>query len=409
MGCHRSKSSGDFLLAIILSPFRSCDFENFDEISDSEVEERYATSISRKKHVGGKYILGGSSSDSDSSFDVSESPFIKPQQNQEKGCLIVDQREGKALGPFHLSIKDAGKRILGDLLKNTDPPPPPSQSPVSTQSSKTSIGSFSSRKAYPGTKEFRTGSPARQSLNGKENAKPMTKLLDSLSIPAATPEGNESDLSEYLEGSDESRGGLGNDPTVFEEDDDSGMSTSPWLMEETEKILGPRSSNADTESLSGKSSRSLHSKLIRGRKNGSETSFGSGSRFSAHQISSVMSAVSSSMSADVLEQTGGEIAIKASKETLRNDKKRLEAQLAQIAALENDQSTTASSVTLTTIPGASLSTLSHKTKSKVKRRRKIVVLAPPGKLGVILANRYVFQWCFSGVFAWNDSHSPRLL
>jgi hypothetical protein len=293
---------------------------------------------------------------------------------------------------FHQSIKEAGQRILGDLLKSSDPPPAPTptQSPSSTESSKTSNSSFSSCKAYTGTQQYRLDPSIRHSkiLSGRQNTRPMAQLLDSLSIPTATPEGNESDLSDILNDVNDSRDSTetNNQNHVFEaDDDDSGMSPSPWLMEETEKILGPRSMNADTESLSGKSTRSLHSKTTRGRKNGSETSFGSASRFSVHQISSVMSAVSSSMSADILEQTGGEISVKASRETLRSDKKRLEAQLAHIAAMENDLATTTSSVTLTTIPGASLSTLSHQ--SKVKRKKRIIVLAPPGKLGVILANR----------------------
>ncbi|KAG7369301.1 hypothetical protein IV203_032044 [Nitzschia inconspicua] len=376
----------------------SYNFDEFNRDSDSSLEDEVVSNTSTAQVASNRYMdssnsrILGDSSDSHSSFDVLDSASMQPSPKEEDVSSAAKPTEEKCVGSFHLSIKEAGQKILGDLLKQADPPPP-FQSPKSTESSKTSNSSFSSRKAYTGSKEYRLDPSIRrsESLRSREPLKPMTKLLQSLSIPPHTREGNESDLSDILDAGDASTAEIENGHHVFEEDDESGMSTSPWLMGETEKVLGPRSLNADTESLSGKSSRSLHSKRTRGRKAGSETSFGSGSRFSAHHVSSVMSAVSSSMSADILEQTGGEIAVKASKEALKNDKKRLEAQLAQITALENDLATTTSSVTLTTIPGASLSTLSHQSRSNARRKnrkKKIVVLAPPGKLGVILANRH---------------------
>jgi hypothetical protein len=331
----------------------------------------------------------GDLADSDSSTEAYVVSGIKRKGHLSSRPAVLKNEPGS----FNRSIKEAGKRILGDFFEKSDPIQSHSlRSEKSSQTTNSTTGNAV-------TQKYRLGTTARHPKK-RETARPMTELLESLSIPLATEEGNESDLSEIIQKKESSVSTEENDENtqagkklhIFEaDDDDSGMSPSPWLMEETEKILGPRSMIADSESLIGKSPLSFQSKTTRGSKNGSETSFDSGSRFSVHQVSSVMSAVSSSMSADILEQTGGEISFKASKESLRKDKKRLEAQLARIAALENDLATTTSSITLTTIPGASLSTISNKGKSNVKRRRKIVVLAPPGKLGVILSNRYDLQ------------------
>jgi tryptophanase len=146
--------------------------------------------------------------------------------------------------------------------------------------------------------------------------------------------------------------------------------------------------NADTESLNGKTNRSQQSRSkqgLGGRKNGSEVSYGSyGSRFSHHDVASVMSAVSSSMSTEFLAQQGREISINKAKKSLEHDLKRLEKQL---AALDPDNTTTTSSITMSSITGASFSTISARSRATLNRKKRIVVMVPPGKLGVILADR----------------------
>jgi hypothetical protein len=387
------KFKDDFHTLVFSSCCRSCDFEDFDR---DYVLQQESSSISSSNNT--EHIFQKDSESSPESYTVTEA------KTSLKGKRTLSARPTAGeTGPvsFNHSIIEAGKRILGDFLVESDPTPS-SQSTRLDEPSRTTNSTFGNAR----TQEYRSGPTARHSKK-HDKARSMTQLLESLSISAATHDGIESDMSEIIqtkEFSPSTKENAGKTPKdkdlhIFEEDgdDDSGVSPSPWLIEETEKILGPRSKIADTESLIGKSPHSFQSRTTRGRKNGSETIFDNESRLSAHQISSVMSAVSSSMSTDILEQTGREISFNASKESLRNDKKRLEAQLAQIAALENDLATTTSSITLTTIPGASLSTMSNKGKSNLKRRKKIVVLAPPGKLGVILSNRYDYS-CLSYTF-----------
>lgn len=297
----------------------------------------------------------------------------------------------------------SAENILNDL-RNDPQNLKRSPSLSSSKSSQSSKKSLSSMKTQTGS-QYRLDPASRESSSSKLVAltdsvvNPLTKLFESMAIPSATPEGNESD--EPSEGAPETINGGSKKPAVpayrtqeekdddgaVSESEDSGMSASPWLMETVEDTLGPRSVNADMESLSGVSNRSHKSGTKRGpnaKKSGSEASFGS--RFSSH-VSSVMSAASSSMSTEIMAHRGSEISVPTTKSALKNDLKRLERQL---AALEErgDTATTTSSVTMTSITGTSLSTLSSRKSSKVSRRRRIVVMVPPGKLGVILANRH---------------------
>jgi hypothetical protein len=384
----------------------SFDFDEYDRGSDFYNEA--ASSFSRsensiKKTFPTTSLLGGPAKQAE---PLGHSKSAKPMQEQEeKAEPVKEESQLNVFGSIQTTIQAAGNRIFSDMMTAPPPPAPTKElkAPSSTASSRTSASSFSSRKAYPGTQDYRLDPSSREAKTQQQKAtqNPISKLLESLSIPASTPEGNESsDLSDFMETAAKDLDPPNKKLDAFEDmffasddddeaddaDDDSGMSPSPWLREQTEKVLGPRSVNADTESLGGRSNRSLHSKTTKGRRNGSDTSFGSGSRFSAHHISSVMSAVSSTMSNDILEQTGGEVTLKKStKETLESDKKRLEAQLAAL----NDTGTTTSSVTMTSITGASLSlsTMSARSKRRASKRKRVVVMVPPGKLGVILANR----------------------
>jgi hypothetical protein len=375
---------------VVIARHRSCNFEDFEHGSVRLPNSTSLSDISNhEKRYPSVSLLGldAHSEDSVQEKAKGQGPYDEVAKSPSAKFQKI------ALESIQISMKSAGYQKLKDFWKQNRISTSGSSFPMSTASSRTSTSSFSSRKAYPGSRELGLDSSAIDGKNHRSAMfRPITRLLDSLSIPAVTPEGNESDLSETMENR-----GLTSGPTEFtwhdkydsmgqgSEDDDSGMSPSPWLLNETEKILGPRYMNADAESLSGKSNRSLNFKLKRGRRKESEASYGSASQSSAHNVSSVMSAVSSSMSNDILEQTGGEIFFRKSKKSLESDKKRLEAQL---AALENDIATTTSSITMTSIPGTSLSTLSARSKTK-KRKSKIIVIAPAGKLGVILANRFV--------------------
>jgi hypothetical protein len=157
------------------------------------------------------------------------------------------------------------------------------------------------------------------------------------------------------------------------------MSAGPWLFEKVEETLGPPSKYPDSESLNGivsnRSRQSRQKKSAGSRKSGSEVSFGT----------SVFSATSSYVST----HHGNEIMIPNTKNAVINDLRRLERQLSSLEERGDDKTTT-SSVTMTTITGASLSTVSgwKNSKSMTKRRRRVVVIAPPGKLGVHLIDQH---------------------
>lgn len=406
---------------------RSCDFEDFDRGSDfyrkgdssktASSTSSTASNLNNSKQLTS--LLGGELESVENSEDYSDLSFPEFPTAKEKDHASVTTKKIENIDPKRATLStntkkttyiDAKKGNLSTLITSTKAIKTASQSAASsTGSSKTSTSSFSSRRTFPGTGEYQAGPALRiekKSDSGnvvKRNGivGSMARLFENMAIPASTPEENESDVSELLGSQNES-------PVVHDEtkqneeeddsldvsesdvvlDDDSGMSPSPWLMNETEKILGPRSVNADTESLNGKISRSQLSKSkqgLGGRKNGSEASYGSyGSRFSHHDVASVMSAVSSSMSTDFLAQECGEISINKAKKSLEHDLKRLEKQL---AALDHDNTTTTSSITMSSITGASLTTISARSRAKLNRKKRIVVMVPPGKLGVILADR----------------------
>lgn len=216
------------------------------------------------------------------------------------------------------------------------------------------------------------------------NQSPLSKLLDSVtqavsplhstrSIPTVTPEETESDVDQPTETSlsredDSTLLGLQFKDEASASTASTGMSASPWLLEKVEESLGPKSVTADMESLSGKSNLSRRSTSNRSKAGGSMVSGGSYLSYRSGF-------------------THNEIAF--TPRTLEHDLKRLEMQL---AALDNDQVST-SSAGVSSITGASLAKASVSSRSrgnvpKVSRKKRIVVIVPAGKLGVILANRH---------------------
>jgi hypothetical protein len=314
---------------------------------------------------------------------------------------IHSETKKNELSTLQVPAAATTKIILKDLVTNTQTIKQPSSK--SSQSSKKSL---SSMKTQTGSL-YRLGPTARTSTtsstlsdNIDKVVNPLTRLFESFSLPSTTHEEIESEeRSEELVASSKNaafkslnqKNAMKHVNKNVEEDsvslsDDSAVSASPWLLETVEQTLGPPSNHADIESLSGVSNRSHQSgRKLGSIKNGSEVSYGS--RISSRNGSSVMSAASSSMSTEVMAHHGNEISIPTTKNAVQNDLKRLERQLASLEE-RGDANTTTSSVTMTTITGASLSTISSLKNSKSSRRKRVVVMAPPGKLGVILADRH---------------------
>jgi hypothetical protein len=376
----------------------SCDFEDFDRGSDFYRGEESSRSTSLSSSASTHQINNGTPAII-LSKGVRSLDTIKDDVTLSTPSTVLQSKVGE--NPNALVAADG---IEKDNEKLT--PSSPESSKASRSSSKKSTISNLSRKAKTGTDEYR---PHHNSRDGKNNdarsgglVSPLTKLFESMSIPAVTPEGNESEHS----GRTGSKSGSLREVSkssgaVISDDDDSGMSASPWLLEEIENTLGPKSVNADISSLSGKSSiRSNHSKSKRQpnngtRRNGSEASFGSSnSRFSHHDVASIMSAVSSSMSTTdiLLDQQPEQISYSTSRSTLEDGIKRLEMQL---LALDQDQDNiedSTSSVTMSSITGASFTTSisarSRHTTGRSTKGRRVLVLVPSGKLGVILTDNH---------------------
>lgn len=217
---------------------------------------------------------------------------------------------------------------------------------------------------------------------GKENriASPLTQLLDSVtaavlspvrsnprSTPNLTRDETESNIDHptVLSWSKEEESvliGLQFKDEATASSASSGNSDSPWLFGKVEESLGPRSTSADLESLSGRSNRSTKSYSQRSRTGGSGAARSVSSRRSYH----------SSFAHSEESFTP---------RTLEHDLKRLEKQL---EAIDNDVISAASGA------GASFgkaSAISLRGGPKMNGKKKMVVVVPPGKLGVILANR----------------------
>jgi hypothetical protein len=318
----------------------------------------------------------------DEMFDGFKSP-------NEKEMLFGD----KANHSVQSTEENNSSKLYMDLMTDDQsletPTSPSSLKSAKSHSSKKSTASWSSwgsRKGQPGQPPLYPNSESRKSqtqvqedpnnLDQASYQSPLRKLFDSVttaashSIPVVTPEGEEpeSDMDEsaensQLKGDDSTLLGLHVKDDVSASSGSTGMSPNPWLFEQIEQSLGPKSVTADMESLSGKSNLSVKSPGNRS-KTGTEASFGSQFSFRSGLTQSEIS---------------------FTPRTLEHDLKRLELQL---AALDTDQLST-TSFGVSSITGASLSTISSRNRApKISRKKRIVVMVPPGKLGVILANRH---------------------
>jgi hypothetical protein len=259
----------------------------------------------------------------------------------------------------------------------------PSQTPVlSPRGSKRIVPSGSqsrSRNSEPWLKQHQTSpsalltSPYAQ-IHNNDGELESTPLQHNHYIPIVTPEVQEEDEEEASDldsaSEDSEPDGSGVLGMQAREDELSSVSSgiSPWIFDALEQTLGPRSVTADLESLGG------------GSANKSRTSRTGG------DVESVTSGASSRMSycSSSVARRGGASLVPR---TLEHDLRRLQLDLS--AVLDSDQMTT-SSVTVPSLSGNSLSTTIH-TRNRAPQiigRMRFVVDVPPGKLGVILANRH---------------------
>mmetsp|Transcript_23757 Transcript_23757/g.34040 ORF Transcript_23757/g.34040 Transcript_23757/m.34040 type:complete len:814 (-) Transcript_23757:101-2542(-) len=167
---------------------------------------------------------------------------------------------------------------------------------------------------------------------------------------------------------------------------DSGQNPDQWLMEEVTDTLGPRGTAADLESLSGRSTRSKTDRSIGGK---SHRSHKSRSTRKNHQSSgnSVTSRSSHYSTHTYMSEASRSVA---------NDLLRLEMQLAMVGSERN---TMAGSSNITEAMAVASSTASVGGSSRSKRgvsgrhsrsspsANRKTVIAPSGKLGLILANK----------------------
>jgi hypothetical protein len=166
------------------------------------------------------------------------------------------------------------------------------------------------------------------------------------------------------------------------------ISNNPWLFGTVEDTLGPRSPAADLESLSGRSNRSGRSqRSTRSRKSTKSNPSGKASLTSSKSRqrggggNSVASRGSSKASGDTNQYDH------IQPRSLEHDLKRLERQL---AALEHHVTDLAGTESASRGGGSrsTASVTSSARRRKVSQRQRMVVICPPGKLGVVLANRH---------------------
>jgi hypothetical protein len=368
-------------------------FGDFDRIYDDEALSSQSSASKNTTKVKNKAaILRNFRAPEDESerFFVSEE-----EEKREIEIAIADdglsvESFGKVGGEIGTAAK-MSSNTSEDLVTDTESLDlslsPSSQSSIKSASSKRSSSSWSSRGS-------RSSQPPRhpnsENRFGKTHTSPfkspLMRLLENEGmastppqnrhfIPTVTPECDEeeSDMEESADAAEVSstikteNGILG----VQQRDDVSassgstGMSQNPWLFDSVEQALGPRSVTADMESLSGRSDLSGKSpKSVRSRSvTGAESVASYGSR---------------------LSYSSG---VSLTPRTLEHDLRRLGMQLAALENLDSDQMT-ASSITTSSV-GLTLSSVSSRHRPpKISHKKRMIVVVPPGKLGVILANRH---------------------
>eukprot|EP00980_Cylindrotheca_fusiformis_P011809 scaffold2816_cov121-Cylindrotheca_fusiformis.AAC.25 len=189
-----------------------------------------------------------------------------------------------------------------------------------------------------------------------------------------------------------------------ESDNSENQASESWLFDGVTGALGPRGISADLESLSGRSNRSKNShgnKSHRSRQ--SRSRMGSsrkprssnesvGSRESRHSRGSKTSRYSHRSTKSYISQMSEQ------SRSVANDLLRLEMQLAMVGQENRDDLPVQNSNVAggaSTVGGGSrhrstrksYSSSQRSTGSAASKRSKVTIIAPPGKLGIILANK----------------------
>mmetsp|Transcript_27954 Transcript_27954/g.41284 ORF Transcript_27954/g.41284 Transcript_27954/m.41284 type:complete len:841 (-) Transcript_27954:293-2815(-) len=187
---------------------------------------------------------------------------------------------------------------------------------------------------------------------------------------------------------------------INSDDSDDNDPSENWIMDEVTGVLGPRSSAADLESLGGRSNRSRssnkshrshrsHRSSRRRHRSSNESVDSRGSRNSRTSRNSRNSRYSHKSTRSYISQMSEQ------SRSVANDLLRLEMQLAMVGSQENvddgqgrSSGSAGGSVSATSRTSRSSRTPSATRRSSaITKRSKISVMAPPGKLGIILANK----------------------
>ena len=288
-----------------------------------------------------------------------------------KNLSFPAARNGKGQDAYQEPNTPTHYIVDQEKLKKKCPPDPPEQVFPNARSKRTST--------------IQEGSITSQVGRMKRFSSPLSMLFDTVtqtvsspvhshpqSFPAVTPEETDSAFDPPAESSrsneeDNALEGLHFKDEASGSSSSTGFSDSPWLFEKVEESLGPRSASADMESLSGRSNLSTKSPSHRSRTGGSQATTRSvGSKRSRP----------SSFEASLAPRT------------LEYDLRRLEKQLEALdAELESTSSADFAGGTNTIRPAKTLAfSQSDAAKGNVGQK-KLVVVAPPGTLGVILSNR----------------------
>lgn len=158
-----------------------------------------------------------------------------------------------------------------------------------------------------------------------------------------------------------------------------------WVLESIEQVLDPRSLSGDVESTNGKSFQSGTSRNSYGSRRSHKYAARSGFESDLDRFLS-KSPASAPSTSPLINGENNDGVEQITPRTLEHDLKRLEMELAEVLQPDNDQTTT-SSFTASSA-GASRSTRSSRLTAKRSRRKRIVVVVPAGKLGIVLADRH---------------------
>lgn len=162
--------------------------------------------------------------------------------------------------------------------------------------------------------------------------------------------------------------------------------TNHWLLDSIEQTLDPRTLNGDAESINGKSFQSSRSRNSYGSRRSQKSTAHRGYENDLDRYLS-KSPASAPSTSPLINGENNDGVDEIEPRTLEHDLKRLEMELAEVLQPDNDQATTTSSFTASSA-GASRSTRSSRMTAKRSRRKRIVVVVPAGKLGIVLADRY---------------------